>query len=189
METEADHSPTWLYALSLVRTFGYMRRNEPFTLASGKHSVDYVDCGAVVRRGDRLVAVSTAMIEHAQHRVTFTHVGGPTIRADPIAHGIAISSGCAWFSVRSSPKPRGHMQWIEGARLEPGDSALLIDDVVTTGQRILHAYERVIMTGAAITGVMPLVDRAEIAGKLFRARGVPYFPLLTFSDLGIPAIR
>ena len=37
--------------------------------------------------------------------------------ADPLAHGVAMVTGKAWFSVRKEQKQRGREQWIEGTRL------------------------------------------------------------------------
>ena len=37
--------------------------------------------------------------------------------ADALAHGVAMVTGTAWFSVRKEPKSRGLEQFIEGFRL------------------------------------------------------------------------
>lgn len=108
--------------------------------------------------------------------------------ADPLAHGIAMVADTAWFSVRKEPKRRGRDQWIEGTRLGPGSTVLLVDDVVTSGGSIRVAYDKVLETGATVTGVVPMVDRGNRASKLFDRLGVPYFPLVTHTDLGIEPV-
>lgn len=176
-------------ALRLVRTYGYQHREEPFRLASGQLSHDYVDAKAAIDTGPRLRVVSQAMLDLARWLgIGFTHVGGLTMGADPLAHGIALVGGVGWFSVRKEPKQRGLNQWIEGARLGAGDRALLVDDVVTTGGSTWLAYEQVVATGAEVVGVIPMVDRGEVAGQRFRALGVPYAPLLTYADLEIEPV-
>ncbi len=37
--------------------------------------------------------------------------------ADALAHGVALLSGSAWFSVRKEPKGHGRGAWVEGTRL------------------------------------------------------------------------
>ena len=63
--------------------------------------------------------------------------------ADPLAHGVAMVTGKAWFSVRKEQKPRGREQWIEGTRIEPGTRVLLVDDVISTGGSTEIAFDRV----------------------------------------------
>jgi orotate phosphoribosyltransferase len=190
MPSETARSPSWDAALQLVKGRGHEQRKEPFRLASGQLSHDYIDGKYATDTGTRLRIVCEAMSELAIAKcINFNAVGGLTMGADHLSHGIALVTDSAWFSVRKEPKPRGHGQWIEGTHLTPDNRVLLVDDVVSTGSSTLKAYERVIETGASVTGVIPMVDRGEIARRLFEARGIPYVPLVTYRDLGIDPIR
>jgi orotate phosphoribosyltransferase len=177
-------------ALRLVRDLGYHRREEPFRLASGQLSHDYVDVKLAIDTGERLRVVSAAMLELARAMgLDLTHVGGLTMGADPLAHGIAmVDERLGWFSVRKEPKQRGLSRWIEGARVGPGDRVLLVDDVVTTGGSIQQAYEHVVESGATVVGAMPVLDRGEVAGAFFTERGIPFQGLLSYVDLGIEPV-
>jgi orotate phosphoribosyltransferase len=163
-------------ALRLVRDLGYHRREEPFRLASGQLSHDYVDVKLAIDTGARLRVVCSAMLELAYGLgMAPTHVGGLTMGADPLAHGIAMTDErLGWFSVRKEPKQRGLSRWIEGARIGPGDRVLLVDDVVTTGGSIQKAYEHVVEAGASVVGAIPVVDRGEVARVFFEERQVPF---------------
>ena len=101
--------------------------------------------------------------------IEFDAVGGLTMGADPLAHGVAMVTGKAWFSVRKEQKQRGREQWIEGTRLEPGTRVLLVDDVISTGGSTEMAFDRVTAVGAVVTGVIPMVDRGDVAAKRFAA--------------------
>src|SRR6201988_5305441 len=88
--------------------------------------------------------------------IEFDAVGGLTMGADPLAHGIAMVTGKAWFSVRKEQKQRGREQWIEGTRIEAGTRVLLVDDVISPGGSTEKAYDRVTAVGAVFTGVIPM---------------------------------
>ena len=176
-------------AVALVHDRGYERRETPFVLASGLTSRDYIDGKRAVERGDSLMLVSRAVIELAlQGGITFDAVGGLTMGADAIAHGVAIAANCSWFSVRKERKSHGLDQWIEGYRLQPGNRVLLVDDVVTSGESIQLAYKRVVDTGATVTGVIPMVDRGDQGAPWFAEKKIPYIPLMTYRDLEIEAV-
>ena len=106
----------------------------------------------------------------AERQIEFDAVGGLTMGADALAHGVAMVTGKAWFSVRKEPKSRGLEQFIEGFRLKdhPGTRVLLVEDVVSTGGSVRKAYDRSIEAGAVVTGIIPMVDRGEVGGARLR---------------------
>jgi orotate phosphoribosyltransferase len=78
-------------AVALVRRRGYERREEPFKLASGQTSQDYIDGKRAVDTGQALMLVSRAVVELAQrHGIVFDAVGGLTMGAEALVHGVAI---------------------------------------------------------------------------------------------------
>jgi orotate phosphoribosyltransferase len=191
MSVVSTRTDSWQAARDLVKERGYDRRAEPFMLASGKRSRDYIDGKYAVDHGDRLVLVAQAVVELADATgIQFDAVGGLTMGADPLAIAISIVAHKHWFSVRKMRKARGRNQWIEGTRFNDGEKlrVLLVDDVVSTGGSIIEAYKHVDEEGGIVTGVIPMVDRGEAAAKLFADRGIPYFPLMDYTDLGIEPV-
>ncbi|TRW88967.1 orotate phosphoribosyltransferase [Mycolicibacterium sp. 018/SC-01/001] len=181
---------TWQAAFELIRTRGHERRDEPFRLASGQLSHDYIDGKFAVDTGERLAVVSRAVADlAAAHGIEFDAVGGLTMGADPLAHGVAMVTGKAWFSVRKEQKSRGREQWIEGTRLQSGDRVLLVDDVISTGGSTEQALERIAPLGVVVTGVIPMVDRGDIAAARFAKRGIPFHALVSYRDLGIDPVQ
>ena len=193
MSAAASSSPrpaTWQAAFDLIRTRGHEHRDEPFKLASGQLSHDYIDGKYAVDTGERLAIVSRAIADLASlHGIEFDAIGGLTMGADPLAHGVAMVTGKAWFSVRKEQKQRGHEGWIEGTRLEPGMRVLLVDDVISTGGSTEKAFDRVTALGAVVTGVIPMVDRGDVAAKRFAQRNAPFVALVTYRDLGIEPVK
>ncbi len=190
MPSATDRPDTWQAAFDLIRTRGHERRDEPFRLASGQLSRDYIDGKYAVDTGERLSIVSHAVADlAADNGIEYDAVGGLTMGADPLAHGVAMVTGKAWFSVRKEQKQRGREQWIEGTRITPGMRVLLVDDVISTGGSTAKAYDRVVAAGAVVTGVIPMVDRGDVATELFAQLDVPFVALVTYRDLGIEPIQ
>ena len=189
MSADAQRPDSWQAAFDLIRTRGYEHREEPFRLASGQMSHDYIDGKFAIDTGERLTVVSRAIADLAAiNGIEFDAVGGLTMGADSIAIGVAMVTGKAWFSVRKEQKQRGREQWIEGTRLEPGTRVMLVDDVISTGGSTEIAFDRVTAVGAVVVGVIPMVDRGDGAAKRFAARNVPFAALVTYKDLGIEPV-
>ena len=120
--------------------------------------------------------------------IRFDAVGGLALGADALAAAIAVVSSTSWFIVRKEAKGRGTNRLVEGTRIGAGDRVLLIDDVVTTGGSILRACRCVQDTGAHVVAAVTLADRGDEARQSFQELGIPYFPMTTYQDLGIPPI-
>jgi orotate phosphoribosyltransferase len=167
----------------------YIRREEPFQLASGGWSRDYVDARLAISRGADLRLVAGAIVDlAAAEGVDFDAVGGLTMGADPLAHAIALLGDRAWFAVRKAAKSHGKQRLVEGAPLDASTRVLLVDDIVTTGGSIVQALEAVETTGAQVVLAVTLCDRGETAGRVLAARGIRYRPLTTYADLGIEPV-
>ncbi len=185
-----ERSELWQAAFELIRTRGHERRDEPFKLVSGQLSHDYIDGKYAVDTGERLAVVSRAVAElAAANGIEFDAVGGLTMGADPLSHGVAMVTGKAWFSVRKEQKQRGREQWVEGTRLQAGTRVLLVDDVISTGGSTALALDLIAPLGFVVTGVIPMVDRGDVAAQLFADRDVPFVALVTYRDLGIEPIK
>jgi len=168
---------------ALVREFGYERREEPFRLTSGGLSHDYIDGKHALAGSNGLRLASQAVIDIVGE--PFDAVGGPTMGADALAHGVALLSGSSWFSVRKEPKGHGRGSWVEGTRLAEGDRVVFVEDVISTGASMLRAVDRVLELGVWVVAAVTLLDRSTTARSRFAERGIRYLPLLTSADIGI----
>lgn len=173
--------------VDLVRQHGYERRQEPFRLTSGGWSHDYVDGKYALAGGAALKLASEAVIDCVGQ--PFDAVGGPTMGADALAHGVSVLSGASWFSVRKEPKGHGRESWIEGARLQPGQRVVAVEDVSSTGASLLRALERIRAFGVEVVAASALLDRSPGVARRFREAGIEWRPLLRWTDLGIDPIE
>jgi orotate phosphoribosyltransferase len=160
-----------------------------FTLASGKKATYYLDGKQVTldAAGARLVA--EGLLDLLAADAMPTAVGGMSIGADPITAAVVTMSGVldiplVGFMVRKEAKGHGTNQFVEGP-VKPGDTAVIVEDVVTTGGSSLKAIERVEQFGMKVLGVLAVIDRMEGGAKAFAERGYPLRSLLTIRDFGI----
>jgi len=173
----------------ILRTKALHELDEPVCLSAGGWSSHFIDGKAGLAAWKDLEVACRAMAEAvSKEGIGFDSVGGLTLGADALAVGMAAVSNTSWFIVRKEVKGHGTGRLIEGARLEKGMKALIVDDVVTTGSSILKAVDQVEKTGAEIVAAVTLVDRSGKARVGLEALGIPYFPMATYEDLGIPAV-
>ncbi len=170
----------------LIRTKA-LRRGE-FTLASGKTSTYYLDGKQITldAQGAHLVGQGMLALLGSDWPDA---VGGMSIGADPITAAMLTLAGMQGrplkgFLVRKQAKGHGTNRYVEGP-VAPGETAVIVEDVVTTGGSSLLAIERATEFGLRVLGVLAIVDRLEGGAAAFRQAGYPFRSLLTIRDLGI----
>jgi orotate phosphoribosyltransferase len=114
-------------------------------------------------------------------------VGGLTLGADPVAYAIARASLDAppqidAFSVRKAAKEHGTRRLIEGC-FEPGDSVVVVEDVITSGGSALQAISVLRQAGAAVLGVVAVVDRQQGGRQQIETAGISVVSLTTITAL------
>jgi orotate phosphoribosyltransferase len=164
-------------------------RDKGFKLASGEISPFYVDCRALMAHPEarRLVA---QLAYEAITDIEFDCLGGLELGAIPIAVTISDFACVAsrrrlWrtFVVRKQPKDHGLGKLIEGS-IRPGDQALIVDDVLTSGGSLLKSIGAAREAGLRVDHVLVIVDRQEQDGKARVEREqVQLISLLTIQDL------
>lgn len=166
-------------------------RDKGFKLASGEISPFYVDCRTLMAHPEarRLVA---QLAYEALIDIEFDCLGGLELGAIPIAVTISDFACTAshrrlWrtFVVRKQPKDHGLGKLIEGS-IRPGDRALIVDDVLTSGGSLLKAVGVVREAGLRVDHALVIVDRQEQDGSARVEREqVQLISLLTIQDLMI----
>ena len=160
-----------------------------FTLASGLKSPFYVDCRSLMAHpGSRRLVASLAY--EALRPVELDCLGGLEIGAISIATSISdfafsTQPKRTWrtFVVRKQVKDHGLGKLIEGS-FQPGDRAVIVDDVLTSGGSLLKAVAAARGAGLVVTHALVIVDRKEQDGRQkVEAEGLTLLSLLTIDDL------
>lgn len=159
-----------------------------FKLASGKMSHYYLDCRKVTLDSAGANLIADGMLELLGPQLPAA-VGGMAIGADPISAAIITVAGregraLKGFIVRKEAKQHGTGRDVEGP-VVAGDTAMIVEDVVTTGGSSLAAIEKAEAFGLQVLGVLAIIDRLEGGAATLAARGYQLQTLLTIRDFGI----
>lgn len=159
-----------------------------FTLASGKKASYYLDCRKLTLDSAGANQVADGILDLLAGRLPDA-VGGMAIGADPITAAVITIAGqrgtpLKGFIVRKEAKEHGKGRDVEGP-VTPGETAIIVEDVVTTGGSSLKAIEKVEAFGMQVAGVVAIIDRMEGGAEAFAQRGYRLETLLTVRDFGI----
>ncbi len=163
-----------------------------FTLASGKTASYYLDCRRITLHPQGANVIAAGMLEQITRLNPLpSAVGGMAIGADPITAAIVTVAGqrnlpLLGFMVRKEPKGHGTGRQVEGP-VEPGQSVVIVEDVITSGGSALAAVDAAQAFGLKVVGVIGIIDRLAGGEAAFAARGIPLHTLLTVRDFGIQA--
>jgi orotate phosphoribosyltransferase len=145
-----------------------------FRLSSGLHSSQYLQCARVLmdpKLATKLGADLAAALRDVPGADKPGAVVAPAIGGILVAHELARALGCrALFAERQE----GIMLLRRGFTLEPGESVVVAEDVITTGGSTREVIDAVRTRGAKVLAVGCVVDRSGGAAEL----GVPLRSLL-----------
>jgi orotate phosphoribosyltransferase len=161
-------------------------RHGKFILASGRQSDIYVDLRKVTLNPQGAALIGALIFDIIRDR-RVDAIGGLTMGADPVALAtsmMALQTGSHInaFVVRKEKKAHGTMGWIEGP-IEPGQKAVVVEDVITTGASAIKAIERLKESGVSVDMVVAVLDREEGGKTAIEALGYPVCALLRLKDL------
>jgi orotate phosphoribosyltransferase len=161
-----------------------------FILASGRRSSFYIDARRTTMSGEGMEVIGALALERLVLRGWDPQVvGGLTLGADPVAYAIAAAARARGraldaFTVRKEPKSHGTGRRIEGC-FPAAAVAVVVEDVITTGQSALEAIRAVESAGGRVLGVLAVVDREEGGRAALAAAGLEVEALVTVADLGL----
>jgi len=182
----------------LMRMICAATKRGKFTLASGRESDFYIDARQVTLTPRGLAWTAEFLRTFlASMRPGPTAVGGPATASIPIFSAAVPHLNESWvdvpdsvlgvrklFYVRKEAKGHGTRRLIEGPPLDARDLVVLVDDVLTTGESLIHAAEVVREEGANVLAAFVLVDREEGGREALEEAGFhAFYPVTTKSAI------
>ena len=150
------------------RTGAYLRGH--FRLTSGLHSPEYLQCALVLqhpRHAEELGSMLARKLEQSNPSVPIETVVAPAIGGLIIGHEVARALGARFlFTERDAA---GKMTLRRGFEVKPDETAVVIEDVITTGGSSREVCEILRARGANVLGAGSIIDRSSGEADL----GVP----------------
>jgi orotate phosphoribosyltransferase len=162
-------------AWELLRRTGVMKEGH-FRLTSGRHSDRYMQCAQLFQYPTESAAACSEIADFFRDK-NIGLVAGPAVGGIIMAYEIARLLCARGAKARSifAEREDGAMTLRRGfeASVRPGDRALVVEDVVTTGGSAGEVIELLRARGAEVVGVGSIVDRSDGAVDF----GVPFYAL------------
>jgi len=156
--------------LKIFREHGALLEGH-FILSSGLHSDRYIQCALVLQYpqiASQLCSELASKLDNLGVRV----VAAPALGGVLVAHEVARALGVrALFTERQE----GRMNLRRGFRLADGETALVVEDVITTGGSTRETIACVEEAGGRVVAVGSLIDRSGGKADL----GLPKASLVT----------
>ncbi|MCI0659629.1 MAG: orotate phosphoribosyltransferase [Acidobacteria bacterium] len=156
--------------------------NGHFMLTSGLHSPQYLQCALVLQHpaiAEKFCAELAERIKNDERIGAIDLVIAPALGGIIVAHEVGRA-----LNVRAlfTERQEGAMMLRRGFQIKPGERALVVEDVVTTGGSTREVMELVSQNGGVTVAVGSLIDRS--GGTL--DQGVPRHALAV---LTVPSYR
>ncbi len=152
-----------------------------FTLKSGLTSPIYLDLRRLASYPNELKVVAAALND-LLNDLHFDHIAGIPYAALPIATAVAVLYGRSLIYPRREVKEYGTKSSVEGSFRE-GDTAVMLDDLATTGETKFEMIERLKGAGLIVQDIVVVVDREQGAAHTLSNAGYNFHALVTLKQL------
>jgi orotate phosphoribosyltransferase len=142
--------------LELLRRRGALLSGH-FRLTSGRHSDTYVEKARVLEHPAEVAGLAA---EIASRFDDVDVVVSPAVGALPLGFAVAAAAGARFVYAE---REAGRMALRRGFHVSPGERALVVEDVITTGGSAAEVMGLLRDAGAHLLGVAALADRSTEA--------------------------
>jgi len=146
--------------IRMLEDAGAMRTGH-FELSSGRHSGNYVQCALILQYPKHAETLGRALADLFKD-INVTAVVAPAMGGIIIGHEVARALNARSLFVERDAS--GHMALRRGFELKPGERALVIEDVWTTGGSTRETIGVVEEEGGLAVAAGALIDRTS--GKI-----------------------
>ena len=154
-----------------------------FKLHSGRKSPIYLDLRLLVSHPQALRQVAAAYAALIKERdLQFDLLAAAPLAGLPIGTALALEMDMPLIYPRKTAKSYGTGKSIEGA-YTVGETAVIIDDLVTSGDSILLVATALKAVGLTVTDSVVLIDREQGGEKLLSDAGCTLHSVFTLKFL------
>jgi orotate phosphoribosyltransferase len=154
-----------------------------FRLTSGLHSPNYLQCALVLRHPEAAEKLGRRLAEELRSIVTepIAVVVSPALGGLIIGHEVARALGVPFLFTEREADTR-KMQLRRGFTIQPGETAVVVEDVITTGGSTVEVIQAIGALGARVRAAGSIMDRSGGKADV----GVPRVALATIEVAAYP---
>lgn len=152
-----------------------------FTLKSGATSSLYIDMRKVISCPNVFKSLINEL-NFIMQNLSYDHICGVPYGAVPLATGVALYADQSQVMLRKEIKSYGTQKLLEGNFI-PGQTVLLIEDVITTGSSIQEAIDALKTQGAMVKDIVVVIDRQQGGVERLQAQGYNVHVLFTLDQI------
>ena len=167
-----------------------LQPNNPFNWASGWKSPIYCDNRKTLSHPEIRTYIKKSLSQLIKKNYKNTQVIAGVATAG-IPHGALVAEelGLPFIYIRSEAKKHGKKNQIEGA-FKKGETAILIEDLISSGKSSLTAARALQEAGMNVKGVVSIFTYGfNTASKNFKNTGYKYISLCDYNTLLAEAIQ
>jgi uridine monophosphate synthetase len=154
-----------------------------FKLKSGVESPFYIDLRSIISYPDLFKEVSNNCIDIIRkNNINYDIICGVPYTALPIATQICSILDKPMILCRKEVKEYGTKKMVEGIYSD-GNSVLVVDDVLTSGQSVMEVVEKLSSEGIIVRDVFVLIDREQGGRQFLESKGITVNSMITISDI------
>ena len=112
----------------------------------------------------------------------FDRIAGIPYGSLPTATGLSLKLNHPMIYPRKEVKAHGTRRLVEG-HFEPGETALVIDDVLITGKSVLEGIQKLESSGLRVTDIVVLIDHEGGVRAKIQAHGYQAHAVFTLSEI------
>ena len=156
----------------------------PFQWSSGWHSPIYCDNRVTLSYPEDRRFIRDSLSELIKDNFgDAQHIAGVATAGIPQGALVADQLNKPFLYVRSKPKGHGMQNMIEGKAVE-GETAVLVEDLISTGGSSLKAADALVEAGMKVNGLVAIFTYGfDHAVQNFADKGVPFLTLSNYDTL------